>query len=351
MALAMELWQINKEQLEPMNKITLNFEKRLKKWIYEDISLLGLDLMILGQEVRTAFGGFIDILAIDGEGNLVIVELKRNKTPRDIIAQCLDYGSWVKELGYEDIKEIYNQYFKSDLESTFEEYFECKIPDEINKNYRMIIVAESLDDSTERIANHLNSDYNVDINAIFFNVFEKDGNEFIGRSWLKEPETQNIGPIRNQNWTGYYFVNVGITDKNNKRKWEYNLKYSFVSAGGGSRWINSIKRLKKGDKIFAYIKNIGYAGFGIVEEEAVIVKDYTYQGKKIIDENEFNDHTWKIDKEPSKDEWLVKIKWEKTFDEKNAKRFSGAFAGRSVVCRLNDKETFDFLKKEFQINE
>jgi len=351
MALAMELWQINNEQLEPMNKVSLNFEKRLKKWIYEDISLLDIDLVILGQEVHTAFGGFIDILAIDEEGNIVIIELKRDKTPRDIIAQCLDYGTWVKDLSFDDIIEIHNNYMKSDLEKEFEKYFDCKLPDEINKSYRIIIVAESLDESTERIASHLNEDYNVNINAIFFNVFKKDGNEFIGRSWLKDPEINISDNKRKRNiiWTGYYFVNTGITETNS-RNWELNRKYNFVSAGGGSRWINAIKKLKKDDKIFALIKKNGYVGYGIVEEEAVIVKDYTFEGKKIIDDLP-NEHTWRVAKDPSKDEWIVKVKWIKIVDENNAKWFKGAFANQNVVCKLNDKETFDYLVKEFQISE
>jgi hypothetical protein len=348
MALAMDLWQIKNDQLEPMNRISLNLEKRLKKWIFEDISLLGLDLLILGQEVHTAYGGFIDILAMDREGNLVIIELKRDKTPRDIIAQCLDYGTWVKNLSYEEIIGIHSSNMNLDLVTEFEEYFENKIPDEINRNYRIIIVAESLDDSTERIANHLNEDYNVDINAIFFNVFEKDSNEFIGRSWLKDPEDIIIEKKRKQNWTGYYFVNTGILE-GKSRKWELNLKYDFVSAGGGNRWINAIKKLKKGDKIFALIKGNGYVGYGIVLEEAVIVKDYLFEGKKIIDELP-DDHTWKILKEPSKDEWLVKVEWKKTVDENNAKWFKGAFANQNVVCKLNDKDTFDYLVKEFQID-
>lgn len=344
----MDLWQIKNDQLEPMNRISLNLEKRLKKWIFEDISLLGLDLLILGQEVHTAYGGFIDILAMDREGNLVIIELKRDKTPRDIIAQCLDYGTWVKNLSYEEIIGIHSSNMNLDLVTEFEEYFENKIPDEINRNYRIIIVAESLDDSTERIANHLNEDYNVDINAIFFNVFEKDSNEFIGRSWLKDPEDIIIEKKRKQNWTGYYFVNTGILE-GKSRKWELNLKYDFVSAGGGNRWINAIKKLKKGDKIFALIKGNGYVGYGIVLEEAVIVKDYLFEGKKIIDELP-DDHTWKILKEPSKDEWLVKVEWKKTVDENNAKWFKGAFANQNVVCKLNDKDTFDYLVKEFQID-
>jgi len=348
MALAMDLWNINNDQLEPMNRISLNLEKRLKKWVFEDISLLGLDLLILGQEVHTAYGGFIDILAIDREGNLVIIELKRDKTPRDIIAQCLDYGTWVKDLSYEEIISIHSSYMNLDLENEYEEYFESKIPNEINNNYRIIIVAESLDDSTERIANHLNNDYNVDINAIFFNVFEKDGKEYIGRSWLKDPEDIKKEKILKQNWTGYYFVNTGILE-GKPRKWELNIKYSFVSAGGGNRWINAIKKLKKGDKIFALIKGKGYVGYGIVEEEAVIVKEYKYQDKKILDDFP-DDHPWKKDKDASKDEWIVKVKWIKIVNENKAIWTKGIFANQNAVCKLNDKDTFDYLVKEFQID-
>jgi hypothetical protein len=351
MALSMDLWQINNNQLEPMNKIALNLEKRLKKWVFDDISVLGLDLLIIGQEVHTSYGGFVDILAIDEEGNLVIIELKKDKTPRDIVAQCLDYGTWVKKLNYDDIIELYKNYKHSDLGKDYEGYYDKELPNEVNNNYQIIIVAESLDDSTERIVDHLNNDYGVNINVIFFNIFSKNGLEFIGRSWLKDPEDikEKNPRKRKENWTGYYFVNTGIHDENKSRNWQNNIKYNYISAGGGNRWINAIKRLNKNDKIFAYIKKVGYVGYGIVEEEAVIVKEYYIDNVKMIDELPQN-HTWKDIKDPSKDEWIVKVNWVKTFSEDNAKWFKGAFANQNVVSKLRDKKTFDYLVKEFEID-
>ena len=349
MALSMNLWQIENNGLEPMNKISLNLEKRLKKWIYDDISILGLDLLIIGQEVHTSYGGFIDVLAISGEGKLIIIELKRDKTPRDIIAQCLDYGTWVYKLNYNDVLELYEKYKSSDLEKDFENYFSERIPSKINNDYQIIIVAESLDDSTERIVDHLNTVHGVNINAIFFNVFSRNGNDFIGRSWLKDPEDIEGNNVKNRDnkWTGYYFVNTGITD-DNQRDWKHNIKYSFISAGGGNRWINAIKKLKKEDKIFAFIKNKGYVGFGLVEEEAVLVKDYTINGIKMVEELPDN-HTWRQEKDPSVDEWIVKINWVKTFNENDAKWFVGAFANQNVVCKLKDIKTFNFLLQAFEI--
>ncbi|RLS37514.1 MAG: hypothetical protein DWH81_11030 [Planctomycetota bacterium] len=41
-----------------------------------------------GIVLRTADGKFIDLLAMDRDANLVIIELKRDKAPRDVIAQA-----------------------------------------------------------------------------------------------------------------------------------------------------------------------------------------------------------------------------------------------------------------------
>ena len=49
--------------------------------------------MLIGRQVRTSFGGIIDLLAIAPDGSLVLIELKRDKTPREIVAQALDYAS------------------------------------------------------------------------------------------------------------------------------------------------------------------------------------------------------------------------------------------------------------------
>jgi RecB family endonuclease NucS len=70
----------------------------IQGWLAERPELLGLDLLIIGRDVTTTYGGSIDLLGIDAEGNLAILELKRDRTPRDIIAQVLDYASYVAKL-------------------------------------------------------------------------------------------------------------------------------------------------------------------------------------------------------------------------------------------------------------
>lgn len=89
-------------------------------------------------------------------------------------------------------------------------------------------------------------------------------------------------------------------------------------------------------------------GYGIVEEEAVLVKDYTFNNIKMIDELPA-DHAWRQEKDPLKDEWIVKVNWQKTFNEKDARWFKGAFANQNVVCKLRDQNTYEFLRESFGV--
>ena len=163
------------------------------------------------------------------------------------------------------------------------------------------------------------------------------------------PKQKIIKPTNSQKkvWTGYYFVNTGISD-DPARNWKYNKKYRFISAGNNIMFIERLKTLKKDDKIFAYITGVGYVGYGVVEEEAVLVKDYMINNTRMIDDKEFDNHKWKKEKEEDIDEWIVKVRWEKVYDEHEAKWEKGktkAFINN--VCRLSHEATIKYLEKEF----
>jgi len=350
MAMSMKLWSIDKDwSLKPIVTSKLNLEAHLEDWIANDPTILDLDLMVLGRQIRTHYGGYIDILALNREGDIVIVELKRDKTPREVVAQCLDYASWVSDLDDEDILEIHKLHTGTNLEEAYQTVFEDQLPESLNEKHQIVIVAAFLDDATERIIEYLSEKHSVNINAVFFNIFEFDGKQMLGRSWLKDPEVVEEESSKGRGpWTGYLFVNTGIAE-GRPRDWKSNIQYSYVSAGGGSRWINAIRKLRAGDKIFAYIKGAGYVGYGLVEEEAVPVSEYEFNGKLMVDDLPPN-HPWKSQSQPMETgEWLAKVKWIKTFSKEQAKWLTNGFANQNVVCKLRDKRTFDFLMKEFEV--
>jgi len=186
-----KLWNIDNDMVNQVLQTPLDYENRLEKWLIEDISILSNNLAVIGSQVLTSFSKKIDILAINSVGELIIIELKRDKTYREVIAQALDYATWVKDLDYDDLNNILNKHGQSNF-SDIGEYFASifdKDSDEIefNSDHKMLIVGSEIDDSTIRIIDYLSSEpYSVNVNAVNFNYFkDKDGKEFLAQSFMK----------------------------------------------------------------------------------------------------------------------------------------------------------------------
>ena len=156
-----KLWSIEDDRPKPVSQDKLDLESRLENWIRDDIGLVNDDLLVIGQQVPTEHTGEIDLLAMDAEANLVILELKRDRTPRDVVAQTLDYASYVQKLGLSEIQGIAaNSDFLNgkSLEDAFSEKFGEDLPEFVNQAHRMYIVASSLDSATERIVGYLSGE-------------------------------------------------------------------------------------------------------------------------------------------------------------------------------------------------
>ena len=186
------IWEIQGNNiLKEIKKSKLEIEKRIEDWLEKDISIISSDLLVIGRQVETDFGGVIDLLCLDYNGDVVIIELKRNKTPREVTAQVLDYAAWVKDLSNEKITEIANKYLgkRGPLYKAFKEKFGEELPEIINEHHKMLIVAPEVDSSTERIIEYLSNTYGVGINAVTFHYFQNDeGKELLARVFLIEPQ-------------------------------------------------------------------------------------------------------------------------------------------------------------------
>ncbi len=185
------LWEIvSDKELREIQSSQISFESQLEGWLEADISVLDPDLLVIGRQVPTDYGGVIDLLCLDSEGNPVVVELKKGRTPRDVASQALEYAAWVKDLSQDRIVGLATEYLKAgSLASEFRERFEKELPDNLNAEHRSLIVAESMDASTERIVRYL-SDYGVPINVATVQHYEdRDGRRMLAQVYLMEPES------------------------------------------------------------------------------------------------------------------------------------------------------------------
>jgi len=83
------LWEITSERkLTEIQATSSGLEQWLEDWLLSDISVFDPGLMLIGRQVRTGFGGVIDLLCIEGNGDLVVIELKSGRTLRAFMAQA-----------------------------------------------------------------------------------------------------------------------------------------------------------------------------------------------------------------------------------------------------------------------
>ena len=191
MAEEIRIWQIeDHDKLKEIKWSRLDLEKRLEVWLEKDISTLSEGLLVISRQVETDFGGIIDLLCLDRNADVIIVELKRHKTPRDVTAQVLDYGSWVRDLSSEQITGLANSYLgeRGPLEKAFGDRFGEELPDILNENHSMLVVASEVDPASERIIKYLSDTYGVNINAVTFQYFRDEHlGELLARVFLIEP--------------------------------------------------------------------------------------------------------------------------------------------------------------------
>ncbi|WP_161500826.1 endonuclease NucS domain-containing protein [Embleya scabrispora] len=67
-----------------MRPAAMPLERDLEDAIKADPDILGEPVLLIGRQVPTANGGFVDLLAVDGEGCLRVLELKRGRGAREV---------------------------------------------------------------------------------------------------------------------------------------------------------------------------------------------------------------------------------------------------------------------------
>lgn len=343
------LYHANNDELIPVSRKRLANEDQLQAWIACDPRLVGLDVLVLGREITTEFGGRIDVFALDREGNTVIIECKRDRTPRDIIAQILDYASWVSKLSTRQMHEIARVKLGKPLETAFQEHFGITLPESLNTRHSLVIVASEFDASSRRIVQYLAEQHELAINTAFFNTFEHQGQTLLTTDWLLDQE-EVIERAENRAkapWSGLWYYNVGQSES---RSWVDMRRYGFIAAGGGRYYSDFLGKLSPDDRICAYQKQSGYVGFGIATSRVVPVREFLVNGSPLLKEPLDCPGLGHDSDNPDLCEYLVGIEWLKAVPIAEAKMVPGAFANQNIVCKLRDAATIEFLKRNFPLD-
>lgn len=170
-----------------------------------------------------------------------------------------------------------------------------------------------------------------------------------GASAISTPKLRQLKEeLLNDSLPGCIFVNIGEAKEegNTPRDWSLCATHGFVSAGHGSRYANDMKRIRPGAIVYAYSSGSGYVGVGTALEEAVPMAEFRVDGvplqEKVHDSLLFHD----LDN-PEMCEWVVRVKWDKTFDRDQAIYRTGLFVYVATSCRIKDAITVQYLRSRF----
>jgi hypothetical protein len=361
MPIEIGIWRIDKE-VKRISFIPMPGENKLEELLVKDISIVDPSLLLIGRQVITKYGKFIDLLAIDADGRLVVIELKRDKTPREVVAQLLDYGAWVRTLRSEDIAAIYSSFMgakqtgkTSSLDEVFCTHFSVKdMPEELNAEHKLVIIASELDDSTERIVTYLAEEYGVAINVVFFRFFKDGDGEYLSRAWLIDPgeaETKLEEKRGEEAWNGEYYVSFGESET---RRWVDARQHGYVCAGGGNWYSKTLNLLSPGDRIWVNVPGRGYVGVGKVLDTSKPITEFEVtdtSGKSVPITSVLK--TLPDPNKPIEDlEYFVKVDWIKTVPIEHAIKETGFFGNQNSVAKPKDKKwghTVSRLKEQWSI--
>lgn len=366
MSAEIALWRVDGEA-KRVKPSSMPLESRLEEIIESDPAMLGQQLMLIGRQVATAYGKFIDLLAVDGDGYLHVIELKRDRTPRDVVAQVLDYGSWVQGLSNDDVREIHANYRNSDagsdsFDEAFERSFGTNAPDSLNGSHVLTVVASEMDPATERLVTYLAGGYDVPINVLFFAYYEDEGRKYIARTWLIDDSTiaanksVSKGKSKQAPWNGQdWYVSFG--EEPGQRNWEDARKFGFVSAGGKSWFSRTLRQVPVGARVFAYLPKVGYAGVGeVVGEAAPYAAAVTSSdpGRPFAELDLTGHYVYDIanpSPDEDYDEWVLPVTWIKTVDRDHALQKRGLFANQNSACKLRNEHTLNELSQFFGLDD
>ena len=356
------LWRVDEAPVR-VHPSTIALESKLEDIIESDPAMLGESLLIVGRQVKTDSGKIVDLLGVDGDGATHVLELKRDRTPRDVVAQVLDYGSWVERLTNEQIRDIYEHHHASSGLPNFDQAFEARFgvnpPETLNDSHQLTVIASDMDSATERIVTYLTG-FGVPINVLFFTYYQDSGHAYIARTWLiDDAQTKarkpGSGSAKKETWNGLdWYVNFG--EYAGGRAWSDGQQYGFVAAGGAPWYSRTIRQLPLDARVFVYIPKTGYVGVGTVTGPAMPFKDaeLDVDGEPVPLKGLDLAGTYVHDQDAKGEEfeeWVVPVLWTKTVDQSEALSAPGLFANQNSACKLRNQFTINEVSQHFGVTD
>ncbi len=330
-------------------------EKDLENWMAEYPELLfgGEQVLVIDQSVSGQ--RMADILALDADGRLVIVEIKRDWSDRATVGQLLEYAADMAGSSYGDLEKRYQDYWNrqhgENPKGSFLERVQVLTelddsPADLSRRqpcHRICIVAPDSDEGLRRIVDWLKT-YGVPISFVPFTLYADTNNDAADILLEIEPlpieplpieplpKDQAIGESSVTEWQGDWFFNTNET----YAPGAYTKMFDQgVIAVFGGPWLMG-RGIAKDQRVFAYVNRKGILAVGHIVDGQVV------PGTTVFDD---------LGRE---DEFHVKVDWETIVLDKGItnqavpQNYAYNLPRRNVFCKMYRPEVADWIACELR---
>ncbi len=253
----------------------LGFKERahLQEWIISNPDALGEKLLIIQKE----FSDFsetnerLDILALDKNGNLVVIENKLDDSGRDVTWQALKYASYCSTLTKDEIRNIFQKYLDQyskgkNAVDLLAEFFEDSEYSEIVLNQRItqriiLVAANFRKEVTSTVLWLMN--FKIQLQCIKAIPFELSGQYFLNLEQIIPTKDAQDYIISMTNKTQEEI----FTEEEVKSRHKIRLKFwaAFLQAIKGKSSLFQNNSPTKDNALYAGGTGITYATYQVIE--------------------------------------------------------------------------------------
>lgn len=175
----MAIYSFQENSLQKLEPTTFDSEgilerPHLQAALRQQIDVVAPNCLVISEEFSewSESQRRIDLLAVDGDANLVVIELKRNETGEQMELQALRYAAMVSKLTFHSTVKIYQKYLDSqnsdrDAENSLLEFLGWEEPQEsaFALDVRIVLVASNFSQELTTSVMWLN-EKNIDIRCV-----------------------------------------------------------------------------------------------------------------------------------------------------------------------------------------
>jgi len=185
------LWHVTPEGPSRLASSGVGLEKYLENWIEKDPSLVQAGLTIVGRQIAIE-GGRLDLLALDPQGQWVVIEIKAGAVDQWTIAQGLVYAAAIATMPFEQLSQKVDAYLKistgSSLKALLTERQAIESDDSNVRDVQVFVVGTARSYGWERMIGFLSRKADIEITLVTYQVFEIAGGHKILVRELDEVE-------------------------------------------------------------------------------------------------------------------------------------------------------------------